>query len=95
MKMAIRWEIQVNQLVKIAKLTGTMIYDKHNEFTSRLLLGNAMDIIDIAQKYQGCPLQADSPPINKGNEYVYFEVIFKNDTDLNSFMKAIANRSSK
>lgn len=88
---AVRWEGKVIPFMNIVKLTGISINSNHR-ISWRLLLQNALELISIAEKYEG-KLITSQPPKRNG-EFVYFEVIFKNNTDCESFLKAMRNKSS-
>ena len=88
---SVRWEIKVKSFINSVQLVG--VSNNRNKTTSwRLLLQSALELISIAEKYEG-KLLASEPPKRSG-EFVYFEVIFKNNTDCENFLKAMRNKSS-
>lgn len=87
---AVRWERKVNPFINSVRLLG--VPSNRNKITSwRLLLQSALYVINIAEKYEG-KLLTEEPPKRNG-EFVYFEVIFKNNADCENFLKAMENKS--
>jgi len=88
---AVRWERKVKPFINTVQLFG--VPNNRNKINSwRLLLQSALDVISIAEKYEGKLLNSEPPKRN--GEFVYFEVIFKNNADCENFLKAMENKSS-
>lgn len=86
---AIRWQANAISFMNIVQLTGVPL-GFNNSW--RLLLQSALELVSVAEKYEG-RLIASEPPKRNG-EFVYFEVIFKNNTDCENFLKTFKNKSS-
>ena len=93
MDYSVMWQGRVNILMNTVQLTGIPHNFNKKMSAWRLLLQGAVELIDIAEKYEG-RLIVSEPPKRNG-EFVYFEVIFKNKTDCESFLKAMKNKSSQ
>lgn len=91
---AIKWSIERADYMRLVKITGTVVNHIPNEDIVRLMLGIAINIIEIAENSRGIPFLLDRPPAKKNKNFVYFEIIFKNVTDYQTFLKAIENRLS-
>lgn len=94
-KIVIRWEVREERLLRIAKLRGTVMGNEHNEITSRILLNSTLETISLAEKSKGVLIPLSNPPLKNGKEFSYFEVIFKNDEDLDKFIMLLNNKSSQ
>lgn len=89
---AVRWEGNINFFINTVQLTGVPLNSNQTKYSWRILLESALDLIHIAEMYQGRVLESE-PPKRRG-EFVYFEVIFKSIADCNGFLNTIKNKSS-
>lgn len=94
-KIAIEWEVRGDRLFKIVQLTGTVVGNEHNEITSRILLNDTLETILLAEKSKGVLIPLTKPPLKNSKEFSYFEVVFKNNEDLNKFIMLLNNKSSQ
>ena len=94
-KIAIRWSVEKIGLVNLVKITGELENYIFNDNIVRLILGDAVEIIEIAEKSRGSLLPFMKPPAKKNKNSVYFEIIFKNNTDYQTFLQAIQNKFSQ
>ncbi len=93
-RIAIEWEVSGDRLFRKVQLTGTVVSNKHNQITSRILLNDTLETISLAEKSKGALIPLSKPLLKNGKEFSYFEVIFKNNEDLNKFLMLLNNRSS-
>lgn len=92
MSFAVKWEVKAVFIMNIVRLTGSLVNNQEQEYPN-YLLQNALELIFIADFYQGKLISCEPP--KRSGEFVYFEVIFKNNTDLNNFLSALENKSSE
>ena len=89
---AVMWQGNVKSFMNIIQLTGIPVNSKQTENSWRLLLQSALELIDLAEKFEGKLLTSEPP--RRNGEFVYFEIIFKNNTDCENFLKNMRNKSS-
>lgn len=88
---AVKWEVKADLIMNIVRLTGSPVNNQKQRYPN-CLLQNALELIFIAEHYQGKLLSCEPP--KRSGEFVYFEVVFKNNTDFNNFLSALENKSS-
>lgn len=93
-QIAIKWEVRGDRLLRKVELTGTVMGNIHNEITSRILLNDTLEAISLAEQHKGVLIPLSKPPFENSKEFSYFEVIFKNNEDLNKFLMLLNNKSS-
>lgn len=93
-KIAIKWSVRGEELIRIVKITGKVYASEHDEITSRILLSETVKLADLAIGCKGKLLPLKKVPRRKSKEFSYFEVIFKSNEDLSKFLKLLENRSS-
>ena len=74
-------------------MTGEILDSQQTELTRRALLGNALELIEIAEMFDGRVIPSEPP--KKDGEFVYFEIMFRNYTDCTDFLKVITNEPSE
>lgn len=93
MKIIFRWRAELDHIMNIVKMTGVIKESSGIASSSLLLLQNALEMIEIAEYFGGILISAEPP--KKDEEFVYFEVIFRDNTDCIDFLRAIANEPSE
>ena len=88
------WEAKENLIMNTIQIIGVPYGLIPKAIALRLLLEGAVELANLAEKYNGKLMEYEPKP-QKGNiESIYFEIIFRNSTDLKNFLKAIENESS-
>ena len=91
---AIRWQGKADRLFKIVRLKGSIDAVQDARIISPMLIYVALEVLSIAEKFEGRILPLNEPPKEKGN-FVYFEVIFRENKDFFKFLEAMGIESSQ
>ena len=91
MKFIFKWRAELNHIMNIVSMTGVMKEPSVISSSSFLLLQNALEMIEVAERFGGRVIPSEPPKRN--GAFVYFEVIFKSNTDCENFLKAMRNKS--
>ena len=88
-----KWRAEADFFMNIVSMTGVMKGPNDEIISSRLLLlRNAMEMIQVAEYFDGIVIP--SKPPQKNEACVYFQVMFRDYTDCTDFLRAITNESS-
>ena len=86
----IKWAFEGNLLVNIVRVEGTVLNPRHNRFTSAVLLNETIEVMECAEKLGGKFIPFKEMP-KKDGEFSCFEVVFKNEIILKSFIDSLKN----
>ena len=79
------WSFQENEFIPILDVKG----ENPEKESERGMFYEAVIIIKKAGEFNGIPLQKEPEPANHIARTVSFSIIFRNNEELKSFMKAI------
>lgn len=93
-KIVVEWILKINQMFRLVQVKGIVISNEHDIETYRKLLAKTVELAELANKTKGILIPISARPLEKNVEFSYFEVIFKTNEDLNTFIKLFRSRSS-
>lgn len=93
-KIVVEWRIRANLMLRMAQVEGVVFSNDHDYETYRMLLDKTVELTELANKNKGVLIPFSARPLKKNVEFSYFEVIFKNNEDLNTFIELFQSRSS-
>ncbi len=87
--LTVRWTVNGNCLIRKINVIGKVLEREYEDDWVSYALPQALRIIDIAERYRGKLIHYKKTPTINAKEAIYFEIIFENLGDYNSFTASI------
>lgn len=86
------WILEGNNFIRTIKITGVVTKRIGNDDFLSEALEIFWEIKRISDRYRGRLMSRKNPPTVKAKEFIYFEIIFPNNTNYLAFLRAFRRK---